>query len=81
MTKYPQILVNVRVASKNGWEDNKPIKDIVGKYATQLGDNGQLLVRASGTEPLIRIMAEGPDQAELEEIAEQIAEVVRKELA
>jgi len=81
MKKYPQILVNVRVASKNGWEENEAIKAIVAKYTNQLGDNGQLLVRASGTEPLIRIMAEGPDQAELEDIAENIAEVVRKELA
>ena len=46
-----------------------------------LGDNGQILVRASGTEPLIRIMAEGPDQAQLETIAANIAEVVTKELA
>lgn len=81
MKKYPQILVNVRVKDKSGWEENQAIKDIVAKYAAKLGDDGQLLVRASGTEPLIRIMAEGPDQAELEQIAEDIAQVVRKELA
>ncbi len=81
MVKYPQILVNVRVGDKTGWEENTAIKAIVAKYAAQLGDDGQLLVRASGTEPLIRIMAEGPDQGELEAIAEEIAQVVRKELA
>ena len=46
-----------------------------------MGDNGQILVRASGTEPLIRIMAEGPNQLVLETIAEAIAKVVRAELA
>lgn len=81
MKRYPQILVNVRVASKEGWEENKAIAEIVKKYSEQLGDNGQILVRASGTEPLIRIMAEGPIQTELEKIANAIAEVVKTELA
>lgn len=81
MKRYPQILVNVRVASKEGWEENKAIAEIVKKYSDHLGDNGQILVRASGTEPLIRIMAEGPVQTELEKIANAIAEVVEKELA
>lgn len=81
MTKYPQILLNVRVADKNGWEEKTAIKDIVAHYEKVLGDNGQILVRASGTEPLIRIMAEGPDQTQLEQIADAIAEVVRQELA
>ena len=81
MTKFPQILVNVRVTDKNGWEENQAIKDVIAKYQEELGDNGQILVRASGTEPLIRIMAEGPKQEYLEQIAEAIAEVVVKELA
>ena len=81
MTKYPQILLNVRVADKQGWEEKPKIKEIVNYYENVLGDNGQILVRASGTEPLIRIMAEGPDQAQLETIAANIAEVVTKELA
>ncbi len=81
MKKYPQILLNVRVADKQGWEEKEKIKEIVNYYENVLGDNGQILVRASGTEPLIRIMAEGPDQAQLETIAANIAEVVTKELA
>ena len=80
MTRYPQTLVNVRVKDKNGWEENEAIRSIVAKYTEELGDNGQLLVRASGTEPLIRIMAEGSNQVELESIAEEIAKVVRGEL-
>ena len=81
MKKYPQILLNVRVADKQGWEEQQKIKEIVNYYENMLGDNGQILVRASGTEPLIRIMAEGPDQAQLETIAADIAEVVTRELA
>ena len=80
MTKYPQILLNVRVADKHGWEEKESIKNIIKKYQEELGDNGQILVRASGTEPLIRIMAEGPQQERLEEIASAIAEVVNSEL-
>ncbi|MEG0798142.1 MAG: phosphoglucosamine mutase [Acidaminococcaceae bacterium] len=81
MTKYPQILLNVRVANKHGWEEKKALQEIVAHYQQELGENGQILVRASGTEPLIRIMAEGPDQTRLETIANAIAEVVIKELA
>ena len=80
MVKYPQTLLNVRVKEKNGWEKNEAIREVVEKYTAQLGDDGQVLVRASGTEPLIRIMAQGPNQAELDTITEAIAEVVRKEL-
>lgn len=80
MQKYPQILLNVRVGEKRGWEENQSIKDVIKHYEAVLGENGQILVRASGTEPLIRIMAEGPDQAQLESIAAAIAEVVTREL-
>ena len=80
MTKYPQTLLNVPVKDKNGWEENRAIQEVVAKYTEELGDNGQILVRASGTEPLIRIMAEGPSQLQLEEIAGKIAAVVNAEL-
>lgn len=81
MVKYPQTLLNVRVKDKNGWEENTAIADVVRRYTEELGDDGQVLVRASGTEPLIRIMAQGPNQVELDHITEAIAEVVRRELA
>ena len=80
MTKYPQTLLNVPVKDKNGWEENRAIQEVVAKYTEELGDNGQILVRASGTETLIRIMAEGPSQLQLEEIAGKIAAVVNAEL-
>ena len=80
MTKYPQVLLNVRVADKNGWDKNAAIAEVIKKYQEELGENGQILVRASGTEPLIRIMAEGPNQERLEQITNAIADVVNKEL-
>ena len=81
MTKYPQVLLNVRVKNKNGWQDKAAIKEVIKKYQDELGENGQILVRASGTEPLIRVMAEGPNQERLEQIASAIGEVVVAELA
>ena len=81
MVKYPQTLLNVRVKDKNGWQENTAIADVGRRYTEELGEDGQVLVRASGTEPLIRIMAQGPNQVELDHITEAIAEVVRRELA
>ena len=79
MTTYPQPLVNVKVKSKEGWEDNTAIKEAISKGENQLGDNGRILVRPSGTEELIRVMAEGQDQGELESICNAIADVVKRE--
>ena len=79
MTTYPQLLVNVRVATKEGWEDNKAIAEAIAKGEAELGNDGRILVRPSGTEPLIRVMAEGPDQEQLETICNAIADVVKKE--
>ena len=78
--KYPQVLVNVRVKNKEGWEENTAIQNVIEQYREELAGDGQILVRASGTEPLIRIMAEGPDQVRLDYIANSIAAVVRSEL-
>ena len=80
MTSYPQLLVNVEVKSKEGWEENPAIQKAIAAEEALLGDNGRILVRPSGTEPLIRVMAEGPEQGQLEEICRRIADVVRAEL-
>lgn len=79
MTIYPQLLVNVRVKTKDGWEENQTIKEAIAKGDDELGESGRILVRPSGTEPLIRVMAEGPNMPDLERIVNTIAEVVRKE--
>lgn len=79
MTTYPQLLVNVKVATKEGWETNEAIEKAIAEGDKELGENGRILVRPSGTEPLIRVMAEGPDQDQLDRICHAIADVVKKE--
>ena len=79
MTKYPQLLVNVRVLTKVGWESNKNIQDAISEAERELVGNGRILVRPSGTEPLIRVMAEGPDQDQLDELCNRIGDVIRIE--
>jgi phosphoglucosamine mutase len=81
MTRLPQVLVNVRVKDKTGWDQNPAIKAVITEVETQLGDNGRVLVRPSGTEPLIRVMAEGPDEKELKSLVEKIIDVVTEELS
>jgi phosphoglucosamine mutase len=81
MKKYPQLLVNVRVKEKEGWDKNEAIQAKIAEAERALGNNGRVLVRPSGTEPLIRVMAEGPDEEMLKKYVNQIAEEVQKQLA
>lgn len=80
MRKYPQTLVNVRVADKSKLKDNAAVETTIRKVEEELGDNGRVLVRPSGTESLIRVMAEGPDKEQVEAYVQQIAEVIQREL-
>ena len=80
MERAPQVLENVRVSRKEGWEQNPVIKEAIKSAEEKLKNEGRLLVRASGTEALIRIMAEGPDEGELQRIVHDVAEVIKKEL-
>ena len=80
MTRFPQVLVNVRVGSKTGWDENAKIAAAIRDAESHLGEDGRVLVRASGTESLIRVMAEGPDLAELERLAADVASAIRAEL-
>lgn len=79
MKKYPQVLLNVRVTTKAGWETNPLILAAISEAEQELGENGRILVRASGTEPLIRVMAEGPNQEDLERICQGIGACVARE--
>lgn len=79
MERFPQVLENVRVAKKEGWDINPRIKEAVNKAERELQGNGRVFVRASGTEPLIRVMAEGPDEAQLKELVSMIVEVIQRE--
>jgi len=80
MEEFPQVLVNVRVRGKDGWETIPEITDSINTAKKRLEGRGRVFVRASGTEKLIRVMAEGPDQSELDEIAAEIASVIRQRL-
>jgi len=80
MVRLPQVLVNVRVRDKEGWEENPAIHQAVKRAEGILGENGRVLVRASGTEPLIRVMAEGPDDRQLQQLVGEMVRVVAEEL-
>jgi phosphoglucosamine mutase len=81
LVTYPQVLVNVRVREKADYMKVPAIADTVKKVEQGLAGNGRLLVRYSGTEPLLRIMLEGRDDNEIKEWANEIASVVRENLA
>ncbi|NIK70429.1 phosphoglucosamine mutase [Paenibacillus sp. BK720] len=80
MSKYPQVLVNVRVADKSLYAGNEAIVSATEQVEKELGDNGRVLVRPSGTESLIRVMAEGPDKDQIEEYVTRIVNVVKEQL-
>lgn len=80
MRKFPQVLKNIRVGDKSKLKGNSRIEDVIEQVEAKLGDNGRVLVRPSGTEPLVRVMAEGPDKDEIEAMVDQIVEVIREEL-
>lgn len=81
MQRCPQVLVNVPVSDKDALEGNQPIADAVAAAEAAMGDDGQVLVRASGTEPLIRVMVEAAEAAQAQEIADKLVAVVKRELA
>ena len=77
MTMMPQVLINVRFAEKHDPLTNPDVKLAIEQAEKQLGIHGRVLIRKSGTEPLIRVMVEGIDAAEVQKLAEQIAEAVK----
>jgi phosphoglucosamine mutase len=81
LVTYPQVLVNVRVKEKKALDSVPAIKAVTDVVETRLTGAGRLLVRYSGTEPLLRIMIEGKDQREIQGWADEIAAAVRAHLA
>ena len=77
MSKFPQRLINVRLAGRQDFTQCPKIRDAVIEAEQQLGDKGRVLLRPSGTEPLMRVMVEGQDAALVDELAEYIADVVQ----
>ena len=80
LTTYPQVLVNVRVDRKVDLQTVPDVAQVMSDVESRLAGNGRLLIRYSGTEPLLRIMIEGQDQGEIAAWAEEIAEAVRRHL-
>jgi phosphoglucosamine mutase len=80
MQRLPQWLENVRVTSKEGWDSRPAIAAAIRQAEQSLGDQGRVLVRPSGTEPLIRVMLEGPGLDQIRTMAQQIKEVIVAEL-
>jgi phosphoglucosamine mutase len=75
---FPQVLINVRVSSGFKLNGQPEIAGVVTAVEDELGDSGRVVLRPSGTEPLVRVMVEGRDEAQVNLCAERIAEVVRR---
>ncbi|MBD9158463.1 MAG: phosphoglucosamine mutase [Clostridiales bacterium] len=79
---YPQVLVNAKVDSnkKYDYDKDKEIKDAIDKLEREFAGNGRVLIRPSGTEPLVRVMIEGEDQEYITKKAQDIADLIEKKL-
>ena len=82
MTHYPQILINVKVTAegKLNFYKNQEIKDKIEQVRRELGDDGRILVRMSGTEPLVRVMLEGLDEKLIEKLANETAQLIKEKI-
>ncbi len=81
LPRFPQVLINRQVPSTDGWQSNKAIANEIAGLRQNLGRHGRLLVRPSGTEPVIRVMMEAPlPEDELRMQAQALAEIIAREL-
>jgi phosphoglucosamine mutase len=80
MTVYPQVLINVPEVDKSKVDSDPELQKVVQEAKTELGETGRVLLRASGTEPLVRVMVEAQDAGTAQSWAERIARVVEKQL-
>ena len=80
MTRFPQVLINVSGVAKEKLDSSPAISTAVTKFEAELGDTGRILLRASGTEPLVRVMVEAQSDSIAKEVAEKLAKVVKEEL-
>jgi phosphoglucosamine mutase len=77
---YPQVLVNVRVRQKRPMDEMPHVQRAIQDAESEFGDSGRVVVRFSGTEPLARVMIEGPERGQVERVAHRIADAIRDEL-
>lgn len=80
MKVYPQELVNVRVTDKHAVTDNEKVAKVIAEVEEEMAGNGRVLVRPSGTEPLVRVMVEAPTHEECTQYVEKIVAVVEAEM-
>ena len=80
MTEYPQVLLGIKVRDRQSWASDPDICRAIAHAEDVLAGRGRLNVRASGTEKLVRVMAEGPEQAEIDALAGEIAALVQKKV-
>ncbi len=80
MVRVPQVVRSVPVYDKGGFSSNSRITLAVAEAEDTLGDSGRVLVRASGTEPVVRIMVEGEDEARVDQLVTMLEEVIREEI-
>ncbi len=78
MKCFPQALINVEVCDKESWKSDETVCHAIAEAEKALKGKGRIFIRASGTEPLMRIMAEGPEKGEVERIAQEVAAVMRE---
>ena len=78
VTIYPQVLINVRVKDKKTAQADADVQASVEAVAAELGDTGRILVRESGTEPLIRVMVEAPDQELCQALAQRVVDMIKQ---
>jgi len=80
MVKFPQTMINVRLAKKVDISDNQAINTAVAQAEQELDGRGRVLLRPSGTEPLIRVMVEGEDQVLVDRLVADIAKIVQQQV-
>ena len=81
MDVYPQLLVNVRGVDHHALHEDAVIAEAVARHTAALGDDGRVLLRPSGTEPLVRVMVEARDGDQAQRIVDDLAGIVRERLA
>ena len=78
LQKYPQVLINIKTGGAIDIDNDIVLQKAVSTVENKLGNKGRVLLRASGTEPLIRVMVEGESESLVNNLAQELAEVVKK---
>jgi phosphoglucosamine mutase len=81
VTLFPQTLINVRLAPGSDWVGNGRLAEMQAEVGRELGERGRVLIRPSGTEPLVRVMVEAASAEEATAVAERLTDVVRRRLS